>query len=76
MNTGTPLTWRTALIATGLSLAYLLLSSWLIGYKGDELFLVLLFNSFFYLSGATRRFILGFTVFIVFWVIFDSMKAF
>jgi len=37
---------------------------------------VLLFNSLFYMSGATRRFILGFTVFIVFWVLFDSMKAF
>ena len=76
MVTGTPLTFRTALIATGISLLYLLFSSWLIGYKSDELFLVLLFNTLFYLSGRTRRFILGFTVFIVFWVLFDSMKAF
>jgi inositol phosphorylceramide synthase catalytic subunit len=76
MDTGTPLTLRTALIATGISLLYLLFSSWLIGYKSDELFLVLLFNTLFYLSGTTRRFILGFTVFIVFWVLFDSMKAF
>ena len=76
MVTGTPLTLRTALIATGISLLYLLFSSWLIGYKSDELFLVLLFNTLFYLSGRTRRFILGFTVFIVFWVLFDSMKAF
>jgi inositol phosphorylceramide synthase catalytic subunit len=76
MDTGTPLTLRTALIATGISLLYLLFSSWLIGYKSDELFLVLLFNGLFYLSGRTRRFILGFTVFIVFWVLFDSMKAF
>lgn len=70
------LTPRTALIATGLSLLYLLLSSWLIGFKSDEVFLVVLFNSLFYLSNPTRRFILGFTVFIVFWVLFDSMKAF
>jgi membrane-associated phospholipid phosphatase len=35
-----------------------------------------LFNILFYLSGPTRRFILGFSVFIVFWIIFDSMKAF
>src|ERR1700722_383626 len=76
MDTGTPLTLRTALIATGISLLYLLFSSWLIGYKSDELFLVLLFNTLFYLSGRTRRFILGFTAFIVFWVLFDSMKAF
>lgn len=70
------LTLRTASIATGISLLYLLLSSWLIGFKGDEVFLVVLFNSLFYLSNPTRRFILGFTVFIVFWVLFDSMKAF
>ena len=76
MEIGTPLTLRTAFIATGISLLYLLFSSWLIGYKSDELFLVLLFNTLFYLSGPTRRFILGFTVFIVFWVLFDSMKAF
>lgn len=70
------LTLRTASIATGISLLYLLLSSWLIGFKSDEVFLVVLFNSLFYLTGPTRRFILGFTVFIVFWVLFDSMKAF
>lgn len=76
MRTGIPLTLRNTAIATGLSLLYLLLAALLIGYKPDQLVLVLLFNSLFYLSGATRRFILGFTVFIVFWILFDSMKAF
>lgn len=74
--TGTPLTLRTALTATGISIAYLILASALLGYKPDQLFLVILFNSLFYLSSPTRRFILGFTVFIVFWVLFDSMKLF
>jgi membrane-associated phospholipid phosphatase len=73
---GARLSLRTAMIATGLSLLYLLLAMWLIGFKVDQLVLVLLFNSLFYLSGATRRFILAFTVFIIFWVLFDSMKAF
>ena len=54
----------------------MLLAAWLIGFKGDQVFLVLLFNTLFYLSGPTRRFILGFSVFIIFWIIFDSMKAF
>jgi hypothetical protein len=76
MKPGVPLTLRNAGVATGLSVLYLLLVAWLIGYKPDQLFLALLFNALFYLSGATRRFILGFTVFIVFWVLFDSMKAF
>jgi hypothetical protein len=74
--TGTPLTLRNIFIATGFSVLYLILSALLIGFKKDQLFLVGLFNVLFYLSGPTRRFILGFTVFIVFWVIFDFMKAF
>jgi hypothetical protein len=73
---GTPLNLRTALTATAFSVLYMLLSAILIGYKTDQLFLVLLFNTLFYLSGPTRRFILGFSVFIVFWIIFDLMKAF
>jgi len=72
----TRLTYKTALKVTAISAAYLLLAAWLIGYKPDQLFLVLLFNVLFYLSGPSRRFILGFSVFIVFWIIFDSMKAF
>ena len=75
-RTGVPLTLRNVIIATGFSIGYLLLAAWLIGYKTDQLVLVILFNSLFYLSGVTRRFILGFTVFIVFWILFDSMKAF
>lgn len=67
---------RRVLIVTAISALYLILSAWLIGYKTDQLFLVLLFNSLYYASGATRRFILGFSVFIVFWILFDSMKAF
>jgi hypothetical protein len=73
---GTPLTLRNAAIATAISALYLILAALLIGFKTDQLFLVGLFNVLFYLSGPTRRFILGFTVFIVFWVLFDSMKAF
>jgi hypothetical protein len=76
MDTGTPLTLRNALIATAFSAGYLILSAILIGFKTEQLFLVGLFNVLFYLSGPTRRFILGFSVFIVFWIIFDYMKAF
>jgi inositol phosphorylceramide synthase catalytic subunit len=67
---------RRVLTVTAISAFYLILSAWLIGYKTDQLFLVVLFNSLYYASGATRRFILGFSVFIVFWILFDSMKAF
>lgn len=73
---GVPLTRRNMAIGAGCSIGYLLLAAWLIGYQTDQLVLVILFNTLFYFSGATRRFILGFTVFIVFWILFDSMKAF
>jgi len=56
------------------SLLYLALSVALIGFKTDQLFLVFLFNLMYYISFITRRFILGFLIFIVFWIIFDFMK--
>ncbi|HZE82734.1 MAG TPA: inositol phosphorylceramide synthase, partial [Puia sp.] len=71
-----PLNLRTFIIVASVSAIYMLLSALLIGYKTDQLFLVTLFNVLFWLSAPTRRFILGFSVFIVFWILFDSMKAF
>lgn len=62
----------TALISAG----YLLLSYLLIGFRPEQLFLVCLFNGMYYASRVTRKFILGFSVFIVYWIIFDYMKAF
>ena len=59
-----------------LSAAYLLLSYFLVGFKTDQLLLVFIFNSLFYLSNGTRRFIIGFSIFIVYWILFDYMKAF
>ena len=58
------------------SLGYLLLSYLLIGYKSEQLVLVGLFNGLYYASRETRRLILGFSIFIVYWIIFDYMKAF
>lgn len=63
---------RTSLI----SIAYLLLSSFLIGFKSNQIVLVLIFNVCFYASMVTRKFILGFSIFIVYWILFDYMKAF
>jgi inositol phosphorylceramide synthase catalytic subunit len=67
---------KASLLVLIFSVGYLLLSYLLIGFKSDQLILVGLFNSMYYLSDVTRKFILGFTVFIVFWIIFDYMKAF
>lgn len=58
------------------SVSYLLLSKFLIGYKTDQLILVLFFNLLYFFKPATRRLILGFSIFIIYWIIFDYMKAF
>lgn len=68
--------FRNLLITTSVSAGYLLLSYVLIGYKTEQLMLVLLFNILYYLSKGTRRFIIGFSIFIIFWILFDYMKAF
>jgi hypothetical protein len=67
---------KASLLVLLFSVGYLLLSNFLIGFKSDQLILVGLFNFMYYLSALTRKFILGFTVFIIFWIIFDYMKAF
>lgn len=64
------------LITSGISLAYLLLSWILIGFKTDQIALILIFNFFFFLSTQTRKFIIGFSVFIIFWILYDYLKAF
>ncbi|MFC4197863.1 phosphatase PAP2 family protein [Pedobacter jamesrossensis] len=67
---------RTIVLTAIISLTYLLLSSVLVGFKTDQLILLLIFNSLFYISSETRKFILGFSIFIVYWILFDYMKAF
>ena len=67
---------RNIILVSTISLAYLLLCSWLLGFKSDQVVLVTVFNGMFYASALTRKFILGFLSFVIFWVIFDFMKVF
>lgn len=69
-------TIRDFLATTLISGLYLLISYFLVGYKSDQLVLLLIFNSLYYASPITRKFILGFSIFIVYWILFDYMKAF
>ena len=64
------------LTASVVSSAYLLISFFLIGFKLDQLVLTAVFDICFFLSPATRKFITGFSIFIVYWILFDWMKAF
>src|SRR5207253_2361405 len=58
------------------SFTYLLISAFLVGFKSDQIVLVALFNVLFYASAITRKFITGFSIFVVYWIIYDYMKAF
>lgn len=67
---------KSILQALAVTAAYLLLSYALVGFRTDQLVLAGIFNALFFGSRVTRRFILGFSVFIVYWIVFDYMKAF
>ncbi|MCP2045360.1 phosphatase PAP2 family protein [Pontibacter sp. HSC-36F09] len=67
---------REALVLAALSVGYLLLSYLLVGFKTDQLFLIGLANALYFATPITRKFITGFSVFVVFWVLYDYMKAF
>jgi len=73
---GSTINVRSVTIVLLASFAYLLISAFLVGFKSDQVVLLLIFNSLFFLSPVTRKFIIGFSIFIVYWIIFDYMKAF
>ena len=71
-----PSLYKQVLTLSLISLGYLLLSFVLVGFKTDQLFLVGLVNGLYFASAQSRKFVIGFSIFIVYWIIFDYMKAF
>jgi len=69
-------TIRSVTVVSIASFAYLLFSSFLVGFKSDQVVLAVLFNLLFYVSAVTRKFITGFSIFVAYWIIYDFMKAF
>lgn len=63
-------------LTLGISVLYLILSHFMVGFKTDQLVLIGVFNIMYYLSATTKKFIIGFSIFIVYWIIYDYMKAF
>ena len=55
---------------------YFLLSYLLIGFKTDQLILAGIFCAAYFSTITSRKFIIGFSIFIVYWILFDYMKAF
>lgn len=67
---------RQLITVAGISMIYLALSYVLIGFKADQVYLMLLFNVLYFTSRITRKFITGFSIFFIYWIIFDFMKGF
>ncbi len=59
-----------------ISSLYLLLSYFVVGFKTDQLFLVLLVNSLFFISPQTKKILIVCIPYIIFWILFDYMKGF
>lgn len=64
------------LMLSAVSVGYLLISFFLVGFKSDQLALVALVNILYFASVPSRKFIIGFSIFVVYWIVFDYMKAF
>ena len=56
---------KSIVVALVVSVIYFLISYLLIGFKTDQLLLAAIFNTAFFLSPVARKFILGFSIFIV-----------
>jgi hypothetical protein len=63
-------------LSVGIVLAYLALSYIVIGFKTDQLYLSALFFLCFNAHEVSRKLIIGFSIFIIYWIVFDYMKAF
>ncbi len=67
---------RDVITTAAITVLYLLLSAVLIGFKTEQLVLAAIFNLLYYISPGTRKLITGFSIFIIYWIVFDYMKAF
>lgn len=58
------------------SLVYLVASYFIVGFKTDQLVLLLLLNSLFFISQQTRKILIVCLPYVIFWILFDYMKVF
>ena len=59
----------------GIVILYFFISFFLIGFKIDQVVLSSIFCIAYFSSVTSRKFIIGFSIFIVYWIIFDYMKV-
>jgi inositol phosphorylceramide synthase catalytic subunit len=68
--------FRTKMIVLGITVFYLFIESWLVGLKVENFAIAGLFNTCIWINRRTRKFILAFSTFIVFGIIYDLMKVY
>ncbi len=57
-----------------LAITYVLWNIFVGGLRSEHVFLIVLWFVMFYATEKTRKFILGFSIFIIYWIIYDSMR--
>ncbi len=67
-------TKKNIIINTLIAIAYLIWTHLAGGIHPEHYFLVFLWFIMFYAHEKTRQFILGFSIFIIYWIIYDSMR--
>lgn len=68
--------FRTKMIILFITIIYLYSESWFFGLKVEHFAIAGLFNACIWINRQTRKFILAFSTFIVFGIIYDLMKAY
>jgi len=68
-------TYKNIVVNSIITALYLLFNYVTTGLRPENYYLVLIWWSAFYLSEKSRRFVLGFSIFILFWIIYDSMRV-
>ena len=58
-----------------ITILYLLWCSFTGGIRQEHYYLIIIWVTAYYLSDKSRRFILGFSIFIIYWIVYDSMRA-
>lgn len=65
---------KNLLLNTLLVVAYLAWNYFVVGLRSEHYFLILLWLGAYYAHEKSRKFVIGFSVFIVYWIIYDSMR--
>jgi hypothetical protein len=66
----------TSIIILVISILYLLVIQYYLGLKAEHLIIVCLFNSFYFAGGELKKFIIAFTPFVIFGIVYDMMKIY